>query len=302
MAWHLTDSIAVYAEHVTDLLELRADLNNLALTQIADARSSGSWSGGEPTFGWWNHAGHTLGAVSLTPPYEMLLNVVPDEALAELVKTLRHDGIAVPGVNGVPEVATRFAGLWTAGTSLVAVPASRMRLYRSDHPVAPEPTPAGRARPAGEDEFELLVDWFEKFHRELRNRPIDPRRLVRESIRGGLAWFWVNEEGIPASLAVRHPPAAGVSRIGPVYTLPEHRRQGFGAAVTAACTRHALETDSTMAVLFTDVANPTSNAIYQRIGYRPLQDHLVLGFRPRTAMDTPTTTANPIHAGRPTGL
>jgi hypothetical protein len=31
-------------------------------------------------------------------------------------------------------------------------------------------------------------------------------------------------------------------------------------------------------VLFTDLANPTSNALYQRLGYRPVSDRLVLSF------------------------
>ncbi|MDP9319178.1 MAG: hypothetical protein M3O94_08950, partial [Actinomycetota bacterium] len=60
----------------------------------------------------------------------------------------------------------------------------------------------------------------------------------------------------------------GVTRVGPVYTPPEHRRRGYGAAVTAACTRDALDHAEDV-VLFTDLANPTSNSIYQQIGYRP---------------------------------
>ncbi len=280
MAWHLTDSIEIYAEHVWDLLSVRADLNTLALTQIASADADKLWAGDEPTFAWWSHAGRTLGAVSLTPPYEMLLNVVPDEALEDLVTALRRNGIAVPGVDGVPDTAVRFAELWTAGTSQPTVLTRRLRLYSTEQPVTPELPAAGRARLAGDDEFELIVGWYGEFGREMGDRPVGASRFVRERIDAGLAWLWEDEEGAPVSLAARHQPAAGVSRVGPVYTPPEHRRHGFGAAVTAACTRHTLATDSTTAVLFTDVANPTSNAIYQRIGYRPLEDRVVLSFAP----------------------
>jgi predicted GNAT family acetyltransferase len=31
-------------------------------------------------------------------------------------------------------------------------------------------------------------------------------------------------------------------------------------------------------VLFTDLANPTTNAIYQQIGYRPVEDRVILRF------------------------
>lgn len=79
-------------------------------------------------------------------------------------------------------------------------------------------------------------------------------------------------------MAGRNRAAAGVARVGPVYTPPEQRRQGYGAAVTAACTSDALDRGASDVVLFTDLANPTSNAIYQQIGYRPLCDHLVITF------------------------
>jgi GNAT superfamily N-acetyltransferase len=280
MTWHVTDSIDAYGEHVWDLLARRADRNTLALTQIANARSEAFRPGDEPTFAWWNRAGHTRGAVSLTPPYEMLLNVVPDDALEELVTTLRRNGTSIPGVNGAPSLATNFAELWTAGTSLPTVLARRMRLYGTGHPVLPEPAPSGRARHARQDDLDLIVGWIGECGRETRDRPIEARDIMRERIDGGLAWLWEDKDSTPTSLAVRRPPTAGVSRLGPVYTPPEHRRHGFGAAVTAVCTQHALDTDSTTAVLFTDVANPTSNAVYQQIGYRPLEDRVVLSFEP----------------------
>ncbi len=79
-------------------------------------------------------------------------------------------------------------------------------------------------------------------------------------------------------MAGRNKTAAGVARVGPVYTPIGHRRRGYGAAVTEACTRVALERDTQDVVLFADLSNPTSNAIYQQIGYRPLRDHLVIDF------------------------
>ncbi|MGP8065709.1 MAG: GNAT family N-acetyltransferase, partial [Acidimicrobiales bacterium] len=104
------------------------------------------------------------------------------------------------------------------------------------------------------------------------------RPFVRERVAAGLAWLWEDADGAPASLAARHQPAAGVSRIGPVYTPLEHRRFGYGAAATASCSQHALDTDSASTVLFSDLDNPTSNDIYQKIGYTPLEDRLVLSF------------------------
>ncbi len=229
MAWHVTESIDLYTEHVWDLLTSRADLNTVALTQITSARTETFWSSDEPTFAWWSHGGRTLGAVSLTPPYEMLLNVVPDGTLEELVAVLRRNRTSVPGVNGVPYTASRFAELWTAGTSLPTVLTRRMRLYGTTRIVGPDPAPAGRARLAREDEIDLIVHWYGAFGRELHDRLIDARPFVRERVAAGLAWLWEDADGTPASLAARHQPAAGVSRIGPVYILKLHACRAFCA-------------------------------------------------------------------------
>jgi predicted GNAT family acetyltransferase len=63
-----------------------------------------------------------------------------------------------------------------------------------------------------------------------------------------------------------------------VYTPPQHRRCGYGAAVTAACTRDALRHGAEQVVLFTDLTNPTSNALYQRLGYQPVRDRTIMKF------------------------
>lgn len=63
-----------------------------------------------------------------------------------------------------------------------------------------------------------------------------------------------------------------------MYTPPEHRRRGYGAAITAVLTASALEAGATEVVLFTDLANPTSNGVYRRIGFRAVSERLVLAF------------------------
>ncbi len=220
-----------------------------------------------------------LGAVSLTPPYEMLLSVVPDGTLEDLVAALRRHVGSVPGVNASPDAATRFAELWTAGTSLSTVRDATTSPLRhgATRGSGNRPPQAAPGSPAP-TRSTSSSDWYGAFGQEVGDRPVEVLAAVQERVAAGLAWVWEDESGTPTSFATRHQPAAGVSRVGPVYTPPPFRRRGFGAAVTAACTRHALDTDSTTAVLFADLANPTSNAIYQAIGYRMLEDRVVLDF------------------------
>ena len=91
-------------------------------------------------------------------------------------------------------------------------------------------------------------------------------------------WLWDDEAGLPVSLAARTPAVAGVARIAPVYTPPEHRRHGYATAVTAACTADALARDAERVVLYTDVADPSANAMYQRIGFRPIGGRRIVQF------------------------
>lgn len=90
--------------------------------------------------------------------------------------------------------------------------------------------------------------------------------------------LWRDEDTV-VSLAGVSAPAAGVARVGPVYTPPAYRRRGYGAAVTAKATAAALSAGAHYVVLYTDLANPTSNSIYQRIGYKPDHDAEERAFR-----------------------
>jgi GNAT superfamily N-acetyltransferase len=96
-------------------------------------------------------------------------------------------------------------------------------------------------------------------------------------IAAGLGWLWLDPAGEPVSLAARRPAVGGSARVGPVYTPPAARGHGYGSAVTAAVTRSILA-EHAIPVLFTDLANPTSNKIYQALGYEPVEDRLVVSF------------------------
>ncbi|MBO0788662.1 MAG: GNAT family N-acetyltransferase, partial [Actinobacteria bacterium] len=106
-----------------------------------------------------------------------------------------------------------------------------------------------------------------------------PERQVRDRLRHGGLTLW-EEEGRPVSLAGLTRQVAGQVRVGPVYTPPEFRRRGFAAAVTAAVSRAALAAGAQEVLLFTDLANPTSNSLYRRLGYRPVSDYVSLAFGP----------------------
>jgi predicted GNAT family acetyltransferase len=90
--------------------------------------------------------------------------------------------------------------------------------------------------------------------------PWTPAEAAERPVPDG-TYLWI-EGGDVVSMARHSPPVAGVSRVGPVYTPPEHRRHGYGSAVTAAATQAAMDGGAAQVILYTDLSNPTSNAIY----------------------------------------
>ena len=71
---------------------------------------------------------------------------------------------------------------------------------------------------------------------------------------------------------------AGTSRVGPVWTPPHLRGRGYGSAVTAAATSAALAAGARNVCLYTDLANPVSNAIYARLGYQRVGEEVEISF------------------------
>lgn len=69
-------------------------------------------------------------------------------------------------------------------------------------------------------------------------------------------------------------------RIGPVFRPPELRSRGYATSLTAAASQDQLDRGRRFVFLFTDLANPTSNKIYQVIGYEPVCDMDQYRFRP----------------------
>jgi predicted GNAT family acetyltransferase len=94
---------------------------------------------------------------------------------------------------------------------------------------------------------------------------------------GGRVVLWT-VDGAPAAMARVHGCLLGMSRIGPVYTPPEYRGNGYGTAVTAEAVRHVGRDGASDVVLFADVANAVSNGIYRRLGFVPVAEHVQYAF------------------------
>jgi RimJ/RimL family protein N-acetyltransferase len=280
MGWVFAEDPELFADAALPLLLRDPVANTLALTVLDSLRAGHRFSDAPVVLSWYCERGQVTGAVLMTPPFGLLLAQLPAGSEGELVRQLHERDIAVPDSRGTIETVHRFSSCWLAGTELTSEPMFRQRLFRLERLVPPEPMPAGSARLATLDDLDLVMDWLHAFRAEVEPGGGAPtRQMQQRRIELQLYWLWLDPAGDPVSIAGRNVTIAGVSRVGPVYTPPERRKHGYAAGVTAACSQHALDTGAEQVVLFTDLANPTSNGVYQRLGYRPLDDRLVLRYR-----------------------
>jgi GNAT superfamily N-acetyltransferase len=207
-----------------------------------------------------------------TPPYALFVSRMPLEAVTALAGALADAGRELPGVNGAVGASAAFAETWCARSGQTSMVVTAMRMYRLGQLVRPADVP-GEATLAGPGDVELVAGWFAAMHDEATPQaPLeDWRALADRRISAGQIHLW-QDGGAPVAVAGVSAPAAGVARVGPVYTPPGARRQGYGAAVTAAATAAAMTAGAEHVALYTDLANPTSNSIYQAVGYRPDHD------------------------------
>jgi predicted GNAT family acetyltransferase len=256
-------------------LEGEPVLHNVICTVLARAKaeperfSQAAWFAVEED-------GEPVGVAIITPPFLLGLTPMSSAALEALVEVLAERRPDLPGVVGPSDTPATFARLWTARTGAEVVPGMDQGMFRLDAVVPPPPAP-GRLRPAGEDDRALLEEWYAAFVAEAGAISGDISVAVDRGLRLGALHLW--EDGAAVTMTGAVPAVAGVVRVGPVYTPPPNRGRGYASNCVAAVSRQALEQGALACMLYTDLANPTSNAIYQRLGYRRVADAREIRFR-----------------------
>jgi GNAT superfamily N-acetyltransferase len=280
MRVRIHDGAAAFLEAADPFIRtdpLSANVIAVNATQIAGGRAHAALDARDAGRLWVTIEDADGGVVGLgmhTPPYPPFLSRMPAHAAAALAVELAGHRRGLTGVNGARESVRHFADAWRASTGQDSVVDTSMRLYRLEQLSQPAGV-SGAASLATEEDLALVADWLVAFHEEARLHPpsLDSAAIADFRIAAREIHLWRDgDRGTPVALAGVSPPAAGVARIGPVYTPSASRRRGYGAAVTAAASAAALAAGAEQVALYTDLANPTSNSIYQAIGYRPDHD------------------------------
>jgi predicted GNAT family acetyltransferase len=268
------DTVTSFLALAGEFLGAREAEHNLILGISSGLTTNPEWFT-EPTyFGVVVHGGRVVAAALRTPPRDLVLSETDEPAA---VTALLDDlaGERLPGVSGPAGIAGVFAEGWSKRTSSPARLGMRMRIFRCASVIAARPA-AGRARVADAGDRDVAARWIRAFQEEALagEDPSDPEELAERWTAGGARtlYLWIDDDGSPVSMAGAGGRTPNGVRIGLVYTPPERRGRGYASNVTAAATQAQLDSGRAFAFLYTDLANPTSNHIYQEIGFEAVSD------------------------------
>lgn len=218
-------------------------------------------------------------AFLMTPPHHLIISgSADDEVLRSVVRFFKEEKIPIPGIIGEKALTKRFAHVWNDLTGEPARVEMDQRIYRLDKVLHTGDAP-GTLRKATEDDLSFLDEWFVGSSRDMFQKTISKEeagRIASSAVSRGILYLW--EEGRVVSMAARARPTRHVVVVNEVYTPPEYRNRGYATAAVAALSQLLLDEGYACCSLYTDLANPTSNRIYQRIGYRPVADSVMISF------------------------
>ena len=254
------------------------------LGSVATAVADGSLT--YEAYLWWvltDNQGQTIGAAMRTAPHAMVLSPMPMNAISELARAVSLQDDGLPNVSGPTAVVGKFIeeyrGTKSQGSSRIAEMKEQHLLYALGE--LSIPSVKGVMTIASPMDYELILSWYLGFGKDTGVFMPNPQGSINAGLGRNSYRFW-SVDGEKVCLAGHAPlvdtPDGAIARIGPVYTPPERRRNGYGSALTAKLSQELIEHGAKV-MLYTDAANPTSNSIYQKIGYELIDRNALYTFK-----------------------
>ena len=216
----------------------------------------------------------------MTPPYKLQIASFcrePEKAVELLAANLRKGEWNVPAVLAEEEIAKCFASEWTKLTDCQSEHSMRQRIYQL-RAVKHHDYPSGCFRRASAEDLSCAAKWMASFQKECLDSTISAEftKTAQSMIENGYLYFW--NDPLPVSMAAFTRPTKNGITVSYVYTPPEFRKKGYASAVVASLSSLALENGKQFCTLYTDLSNPTSNSIYQKIGYEFVAEVMDVNF------------------------
>ncbi|MER7838420.1 GNAT family N-acetyltransferase [Streptomyces sp. NPDC096040] len=279
--WYLTEDVDEFLARAGDFLRSRPVLHTSPLSVMEKLRALGTagFGGRVPVLGRLERAGEVGALFYRFPPGGLTVSSLTPEQADTLAAHLVALGHSLPSVSADHDTATAFAEAWQRHTGATPTLRVRMHLYRLGTLTPPEPFPSGQGRLMGERDHEHLMRWCREFAVDVgEDVTVDADSWAGTRFAEKRYTLWETPDGTPVSMAGVNPMVAGMVRVDPVYTPAHLRGRGYAGAVTAEVSRAARAAGAREVVLYTNAANPTSNALYQRLGYVRVTDWAVYDF------------------------
>lgn len=197
-----------------------------------------------------------------------------DDAIELLIQDLRSKNRSIPGVVGSKELSQKACDIWRKYHQCNIKLEMNMRVYELRE-VNKDMIRNGIFRVAGEEDLELVAQWVGDFEMDtgLNMKPDREKsyEMAKNRIQEKSIFLW-EDEGKVVSMAAKARPTQNGCTVNLVYTPKELRGRGYASSCVAALSQHLLDSGYKFCSLFTDLANPTSNSIYMKIGYKPVGD------------------------------
>lgn len=264
-------SASDFLAHAQPLLERRESFNTLMLSICATLIDTPEYY---PDYFLWTVEREQDIKIAgiLTRPYELIVYAESPDliGITRLAQSIHDQKIALPGVVGVVEAVHAFADAWITLTGETWSVRRHSRIYELREVLFPARI-RGKCIQARSEHHAVVSAWiYDFYHSKIPMGEAEQTAALHISDRTVYLW---EVDGKPVSMAVgptRQSKRGGT--INFVYTPPEQRRNGYASAVVAALSQQILDSGKEFCTLFTNLANPTSNSIYQKIGYVPCGD------------------------------
>jgi predicted GNAT family acetyltransferase len=273
MRWELESDLDAFDARVRPLLE--AHIENNVVATVLSGTIQGQFRSAAPVLAVGVDGSGAVAVAALrAAPWPMLCTAIEPEDAGDLLELWLARDPELPGINALRDTARSIARAWTERTGGSDHCRTAMAMHSLTTVVDPPDPGPGRLASATVADRELALTWWDEFVAETRVIDAGPEAraaTVDFRIAQGDLFLW-EDEGAPVSMVSTNPAVAGVVRVGPVYTPPSARRRGYASSAVAAVSRDALEKGAEVCMLYTDLANPTSNKIYADVGYRRIAE------------------------------
>lgn len=272
------ENVDAFAKIVTPFLEENEDKFSLFLGVLKGIKA-GAYE--NPYMATIEENGKLLAIFQMTPPHPLNIIFVDKNQISTCIdlciSELTKHAVPVESIISVKEWAVLFAQKWQEKTDGNFSLMMDQGLYRLDQVEESLEMSPGKWRYAAISDAQLIEKWYSQFEQDTGlsvTAPKEIKKRVKNMLDGKEVFFWEDQGEVVSMMKKSRPTTNGIT-VSLVFTPAEKRKKGYGRTLVATVSRELLK-EFEFCVLYTDMLNPTSNKIYQEIGYQKLVDSVHL--------------------------